>query len=213
MQLQTCVFLLFAGPLAGSYPARAQGFDLGVLGGVRVTDDLGGGFSVPAHPESKRYAAGPALNIHLPRHFSVEFDALYQRFGFTSRFDFPSIARERANSWEFPLLLKYRLASSPILVGAGYAPRIVDGNDVLTLGAGTTRSFSTNYPVTHGVVVSGGLEFKTSHVRVSPEVRYVHWNAPFLFNATPDTAIPLASKQDEVFVLIGIAWRHTHGSQ
>jgi hypothetical protein len=42
----------------------------------------------------------------------VEVDALYRREGFQSSFSnvfFGVSSEERANSWEFPMLLKYRL--------------------------------------------------------------------------------------------------------
>jgi hypothetical protein len=110
----------------------AQRFEVGVEGGVQTMDDVSG----TLHPESKRYIIGPKVEIRLPLRLSFEFDALYQRFGFTGYADyyglFNETIRDRANSWEFPMMLKYRIPVVPghPFVGAGYAPRIVHGTDV-----------------------------------------------------------------------------------
>src|ERR1700687_3368158 len=85
-----------------------QSFSVGVKGGIRATDDLSG----DATSESKRYVVGPAVEIALPLNLGIEFDALYRRGGYRSSFgNFAGsfTDRERANSWEFPILLKYRV--------------------------------------------------------------------------------------------------------
>jgi len=189
----------------------AQQVEVGVEGGIRTTDDLSGTVT----SESKRYIVGPTVDIRLPKRFSVEVDALYQRFGFTG---FESIARtfanvrERTNSWEFPVILKYHLPIRLVhpFVGIGYAPQIVNGSDVSSGGGEYVSSFynqrtTTDYPVTQGVVVSGGVSLGVGHFRFTPEVRYTHWNAPYVEQGM----IPLAgfvSNQNEVLVLLGIRW-------
>lgn len=205
----------------------AQQITVGVEGGVRTTDDVSGSLT----SESKRYIVGPAVDIRLPKRLSVEVDALYQRFGFTGYENAccglgSAIVRERANSWEFPAILKYHLPvrlAHPF-VGAGYAARVVHGKDVSSGSylSGITENppmdvytyfynqrTPTNYSVTQGVVVSGGVSFGAGHLRFTPEVRYVHWNTPFL-NQSEDggeASIPFVSKQNEVFVLLGLSWR------
>ena len=106
---------------------------------------------------------------------------------------FSSIVREGANSWEFPLMLKYRVGTGPVHpgVGIGYAPRTV------------SRTYRT-FPVTHGLVVPGGLTWDAGSLRLSPELRYVHWNGSFLNDSGP--SFQLTSKPDELFVLLGISW-------
>ncbi|MCU1258986.1 MAG: hypothetical protein JWO80_1871, partial [Bryobacterales bacterium] len=147
----------------------AQRIALGVELGVRTTEDVSGTLS----PESKRYIVGPMVDIVLPMRFSLELDALYRRVGFTGYFSSCcaySITRERANSWEFPTILKYRLPVVPAhpFVGIGYAPRMVKGTDVSS-GSFLSGNYNiypgyeyffnrrsgTSYSVTHGVVVSG----------------------------------------------------------
>jgi len=166
------------------------------------------------------------VEIRLLLRLSFEFDALYRRFGFTgyTRSVFGnSVTRERANSWEFPMMVKYNL---PVIlahpfVGAGYAPRAIHGTDV---SSGSflsgisqdppasifTHFFNqrsdTNYSLTHGLVVSGGVNLSAGHVRFSPELRYVHWNAPFLNDFGGDGSFQFVSRQDEFLVLIGLSW-------
>jgi hypothetical protein len=162
--------------------AMAQRFEVGVEGGVQTMDDVSG----TLHPESKHYIVGPKVEIHLPLRLSFEFDALYQRFGFTGYDDalgfFSDTIRERANSWEFPMILKYRIPVVPgnPFVGVGYAPRTVHGTDVTNgyVNEGEQRDVftnvrsETNYSVTQGLVISAGLNLGFGHVRFSPELRY-----------------------------------------
>jgi hypothetical protein len=110
------------------------------------------------------------VEIRLPLRVSFEFDALYRRFGFTSYdvFLFGNLTnRERANSWEFPMILKYRIPVAPghPFVGAGYAPRTVHGTDVENgyvnsdeeRDVNTNQRSATRYKVTNGVVIPAGL--------------------------------------------------------
>jgi hypothetical protein len=115
------------------------------------------------------------------------------------------------------MILKYRLpiALTHPFVGAGYAPRTIHGTDVssgsyLSSPSGYTYFFNrhsdTSYSWTHGVVVSGGVNWDAGHLRFTPELRYVHWSAPFLNEYGGDGSFRFVSKQDEVFVLLGISW-------
>ncbi len=167
------------------------------------------------------------VEVRLPWRLGVEFNALYRRFGYTSRFQSccaTSITRERANSWEFPLIVRYRLPAPVVhpFVGAGYDPRTVRGSDVSSgsfLSGITTnppaslytyyfnRRTSTQYRTTHGFVISGGIDLGAGHVRVLPELRYVRWNTPFLDQVGGDGSYRIQSAQNEIFLLLGIAWR------
>ena len=158
---------------------------------------------------------GPTVDIRLPKRFSMEVDALYQRFGFTGYYyagDSFGTVRERTNSWEFPVILKYRLPIRLMhpFVGIGYAPRIVNGSGI---SSGTTsivfyyfnQRGTTNYPVTQGVVVSGGVSLGAGHFRFTPEVRYTYWTSQYVsgYGYNPSNG---GSNQNEVSVLLGIRW-------
>ncbi|HEY4361010.1 MAG TPA: hypothetical protein VGN17_08580 [Bryobacteraceae bacterium] len=211
--------------MSSEKPAQAQLVAVGVKAGVRTTSDVSG-FSLQS-AESQRYTLGPMVELRLPLHLGVEFDALYRRFGYTSNFASccgSSVMRERSNSWEFPIIAKYHLPAWRVqpFVGVGYAPRTVSGSVVssgsflsgMTSNPPTSvytyyfnQHSGTHYPITHGLVVSAGLDLGAKHFRISPELRYVHWNQPFLTSVGGDGSYFLQSSQDELFVLFGFSWR------
>ena len=89
-------------------PGPAQLLTIGVKGGVRLTGDP----EIYDRSNSKPYLVGSMVEVRLPYRFAFEADALYSRLGNTAYI--PLIANESfirtiANSWEFPLLVKYRL--------------------------------------------------------------------------------------------------------
>ncbi|MCC6585280.1 MAG: PorT family protein [Bryobacterales bacterium] len=208
-----CLMVL-SGALAACF---GQQVGFGVKAGGRVSDDLA---SYWASSESKRYVVGPMVDVRLALRFGVEVDALYRRVGFRTfngGFWGSNQDNYRANSWEFPMLLKYRLpilALKPYAV-VGYAPRYISGHyraagesiDILT-GASTpyTRSGDWKPDVSHGVVAGGGVEFGGRHVRIAPEVRYTRWfNDPINFYGSRGYSVSAA--QNQVEVLVGIFWR------
>lgn len=223
VRLSLCALKIAAILFIGEQLSVAQQVSLGVVGGGRITGDFVNNYGNPSS-ESRRYIVGPMVDVKLPLHLSVEFDALYRRFGFTDyTYAFGSVVtRERANSWEFPLIVKYHLPG-PIhpFVGVGWAPRVVSGTDVSSgyylSGISTnppadiyTYFFNsrspTHYPETNGLVVSGGVDFNVGHLRISPQVRYVRWFSPFAFQGGDDGITGYSSNQNEVFGVLGLSW-------
>jgi hypothetical protein len=152
----------------------------------------------------------------------VEFNALYRPFGCTQSFSTIAglhLTRESANSWEFPLIAKYRFSGAIAhpFVGIGYDPRVVHGTDfssgpvLLSLNPPVSQNLTAQTPAsyygTHGLVVSGGFELATGHFQISPEVRYVHWSQPFLNAQGWVGTFRIQSAQNEAFVLFGFMWR------
>ena len=125
--------MFLAAAFLGACPSLpAQWFAVGIKGGLRATDDLTI-IRQPGSDESPRYTFGPMLDMRLPLRLGVEFDALYSRFGYTLDYQHlltVDTIRARANSWEFPIIFKYRppFASVHPYVGIGYAPRVVHGS-------------------------------------------------------------------------------------
>jgi hypothetical protein len=193
-----------------------QALYVGATAGGRVTDDV----ALSATPESKRYVAGPMIELSLPLHFAVEFDALYHRHGYRARGDeytATEIDSERANSWEFPLLLKYKFAAARVqpFVEAGVAPRAISGKisklfidyDLFT-GQPTMypSSVKTDYAKSLGRVAGAGVQLEVGRLRLSPEVRFTNWsNLPI--NGTLLEGPPFQSARNQVDFLMGIGWR------
>ena len=192
-----------------------QSFAVGVIGGAMATGDLTG---AGATGVSKRYVAGPALDVGLPLGLGVEVDALYRREGYQTgfgNFAYSIFSDERANSWEFPMLLKYRLPLRGVrpFVEAGYAPRVIRGTTSsdyvqyfpsLLPVSHTTQT--THWPVTHGLVIGGAVQFGIGRLRLSPAVRLTLWYNTAISGVYADGP-SWQSKQNQVDVLLGIGWK------
>jgi hypothetical protein len=205
-------FILFF--LTGCISA-AQSITIGAIGGARATD------IVPnlAIDESKRYEVGPMIGVGLPFGLAIEVDALYSRDGFSAANSsaLSSISLgARTNTWQVPLLLKYRLPF-PIVkpfIEAGYAARVMTGSlhvDSFFLAnpngqfqfAASSENFDS---VSHGFVAGGGVQIGVAKLQLTPQVRYTRWNnAPtgFSFPDGPSFAL----NQNQVDLLVGIGWK------
>jgi Outer membrane protein beta-barrel domain len=193
-----------------------QSLSVGVTGGVRPTDDV----TSSATPESRRYVVGPMIELGLPLGFAVEVDALYHRNGYliaNGNFTGSVIESERANSWEFPILLKYKLPLPGVqpFVEVGLAPRTISGtisesgvNVNLLTGQQTPFSGSskTNWSNSVGVVTGVGVQFGVGRLRVAPEARYMHWTSTPISGTFSDGP-SYYSTQEQVDILIGIGWK------
>jgi len=201
--------------LAGNVALFAQSLSLGVKGGVRASDD----FQYAATSESRRYVVGPAATVALPLGFAIEFEALYRRQGYSTGNStglYISSVREADNIWEFPLLARYRIPLHAIrpFAEAGWAPRITHGSEdvsgcyLSTPIASTCYSGRrhTDWPLTHGGVVGGGIQFVAGRLQFTPEVRYTHWNRQNIFGGFPDGP-GYGSTQNQLDILPGISWR------
>lgn len=192
-------------------PACGQWFALGVKGGLRASDDMGKTFF--SETESKRYVVGPTVEIGLPGRWRVEVDALYHRFGY--RTDQGSVfgsssARDRGNSWEFPILLKCHLPAR-LFVSGGYAPRILSGKETAhndsTIPFFGTRTFGSDFSyVSHGAVAGAGMEFGRGRLRFSPEFRYTRWKDKAI-DIQGSRGFTVESNQNQIDVLFGMTWR------
>ena len=173
-----------------------------------------------AADESRRYLVGPMIEVVLPHGIGFEFDALYSRFGYSSslgNFAFYNSIRVRANSWEFPLLAKYRFHAGPVHPFAlvGYVPRTVSGKDseagyIVHIDTGNrdygSSTTSTNYDTGQGLTAGGGIEIRAGRIHIAPEVRYIHWSHPLFYDYGPQGYF-VQTRQSEVEFLVGLTWR------
>lgn len=200
-----------------AFPVLAQPVAFGVKAGVKLQDDVTG-FSVSS--ESKPYIVGPMVEFRLPLRLGIEVEALYSRLGYTylsQGIAGSSTTRARANSWELPVLLKYRLPV-PIVhpyVSGGVAPRYVSGTigghgTSIDLQTGVSSSFTLKDKWgaigDYGVVVAGGVDFGTRHFRISPEVRYTRWNDDII-GINDSHGYHVNATQDSIRILVGLSFR------
>jgi hypothetical protein len=200
-----------------SAAASAQMLTVGVKGAIRATNDVEGyGTS-----ESKLFSVGASIELGLPHRFSFEADALYHRFGYSytsnGLLGELQIGRSRANSWEFPLLVKYRLTSRAVApyVLAGYSPRHMTGEIVysgysFSYPGGPAAPYRFSYPqpfgTSHGLVFGGGLRIPGGRLRLTPEVRYIRWkDSPY--DEEGSRGFYILVPQNEVQVLVGVGWQ------
>jgi hypothetical protein len=205
---------LTAALLMVTIPGMPQGFTVGVKGGLRLTGDTPP-YAVTS--DSKRYVVGAAVEVGLPFGFAFDAEALYSRLGNT--FYIPLIANESdirtiANSWTFPLLLKYRLPERRThpFVSAGIAPRHAGGS-IHTIHYGfysgdITFSSVDWHAHDHALVLGGGVAVNFGRIRLAPEIRYLRWHVP-PSPSPSDTAYYLRTG-NEAQLLLAIAWGSSH---
>jgi hypothetical protein len=174
---------------------------IGVKVGVPITDSFYNtqmGPNVTGYSSSANYLIGPSVELRLPYHTSVEFDALYRPLSFgTSTASVvngaPVLTRTSTDlsTWEFPLMFKYHFSEHRLM-----RPYVEVGPSFRTTAA------QLSYLSTTGVTAGVGADFKAL-LRFSPEFRYTHWGSDG--RMTPQT-VPLASRQDQVEFLFGISF-------
>jgi hypothetical protein len=191
---------------ASSY---AQGpFIIGVIGGVPLTDAINGANGAGISTATHNYVVGPTIGLNLPLGFSVQADALFERLRVTvnNTNNSGSIAAS-ANSWEFPIRLKYTFGEQPIapFIEAGASVRhlsnLGDIGPYITNAVDRDNVVGTNTTV--GFVAGGGLRFKLGALGISPEIRYTRWGAE---NISQGFRMFLHSDRNEAQVLLGITF-------
>jgi hypothetical protein len=179
-------------------PVFAQPVSFGVVGGVPITDafNTAQGLTASYATNTHRYLVGPAFQLHLPLRFTVEVDGLYKRLGYqynatteATAVTTITTASTVANSWEFPILLKFEVTPGPIrpFVDTGISFRHISGikqvRRVVTIPAGVvgvttlTNPPEFNKATDEGLVFGGGIAFKMGRVRIGPELRYTRWGS------------------------------------
>jgi hypothetical protein len=202
----------------------AQSLSFGVKGGVPFTDAVEGSFG--NRSGARRYTVGPMVEVGLPFSVAVEFNALYKRTGYSTSdnfFSITSITQVRANSWEFPLLLKYYLRGHGLpvrpYVEGGYVVRHLSGVEGIFRSFGrdivTGAPFDTSSPLntsflvrddpTHGLAVGGGLRFRAGPLRLAPEIRYTRWTGT-AFSEQGARGFFVQSLQNQAEFLIGLSF-------
>lgn len=192
-------------------PAFSEHFTIGAKGGLRLTADE----PMYRTSNSRRYVVGPMVEIGLPFRFAFEVDALYSRLGNTASIPLTgnqAFIRTIADSWEFPLLARYRFPLSRVnpFASIGVAPRYASGR-INTIQYGflpgdITRSSQDWDAHDRALVLGAGMAIRTGLFCFTPEFRYQRWKIP-QNPASDDVAFYLQpSRKDEVRFLLGIGW-------
>lgn len=169
---------------------------IGALAGAPINNPGLGFFNPYLQSLPSRWTGGPKFEVHLPKRFSVEVDAIYRVDRHSSLYSytngpaavlFQSQTSTRAKTWDFPILAKYRLPVGPVrpfLSGGILLSRrsnaitatatclasqeaCSDPNLYRYLGSGRIDYTSRQA----GPVAGAGVEFKTKYLTIAPEVR------------------------------------------
>ncbi len=175
-------------------PALAVGpISVGLKAGVPMNDAFAvatGGYRA----DTKRFTIGPEFDLNLPFRIGIEFDVLYKRLGYDfNPLDLLTSASTTANSWEFPLLLKWRVKGGLVrpylevgmntnhLTGLKQARQFFLGGTRQTTTTDTPDELQNRTAV--GGTVGGGLEVHLGPLKVSPEIRYTRWGTDTFLDA------------------------------
>jgi hypothetical protein len=194
--------LLLTGTVSGS----GQRVSFGVVGGTNLTHDFPanrgyyldadhptGNTAVEVYSDTHSFFAGLSVEFGLGKDFSLEADALHRNLNLEQRFLFPDGqmqegARTSVVTWEWPVLIKYRLPArrmQPFLeVGPSFRTR---------------DNPAPTEPSPFGATVGAGMEFHLWRLRLSPAIRYTRWQYDGPFPRT-------ATKRDQIEFLTGVSY-------
>jgi opacity protein-like surface antigen len=194
--------------------AVAQPITVGVRGGVPLTDFFKSVNNQTLNTTSDRYIVGPTVELRLPLGFGIEADALYRHLSYanysasiasgTSLVPLGSATESAsANSWEFPVLAKYRLPF-PIVrpyVDAGIAFNKLTGLKNTFLNTSGIANAPATTQTGKGFVFGAGVDFHVK-VHIMPEIRYTHWGETRFLDALGQ----VAGSQNQAEFLVGITF-------
>ena len=217
-----------------------QRLDFGVEGGIPISEAFrrGGFYSIHACPygascgesgdfATRRYVIGPVVEVRLSHSLGLESSALYRRLGYDTYGFIINAANHTAatsNSWEVPVLIKYRthhLRSVTPYGVAGVAFRHTGRfatrseyysamnfpySNVLTLQGTSTGNVPPLNSWTSSLVAGAGFELGTAHLRFSPEIRYNRW----MQYAIGQFGSDVRSEPNQIDFLLGIRYRVAH---
>lgn len=181
---------------------------VGIKGGVPLTEafstvkDATNGYI----SDTRRYIVGPSVELNLPAGFGVELDALYTRLNFSQNVLGAIAATTTSNSWEFPLLLKYKFSKGPVrpFVDAGASFRHITGiSRVGSFLTGSSNSTELRDPNATGFVFGAGIDFKLLIIKVSPEIRFTRWGTENFRSGVADL---LRTNRNQGEFLVGISF-------
>jgi len=215
--------ILIAIALAPS--ALSQDFHFGIKVGVPITEYFETGVNGGDHvglvdysSATRRYLLGVSTELRLNNGFGLEADAIYRRMGYVRNFlcicesEFTTSTYDvKGNSWDFPLMAKYRFGRrlQPYMAG-GVALRYI--GPVRALGSSTVQDaigkttvhtpIDTSAPLEMqkrfypGLTVASGIEFRLGPLRLLPEFRYIRWTSD-IPDADTTNALHLPPNQAE----------------
>ena len=186
----------------------------GVIGGTGLTPDLPTYFaSAPAdaygNPAyrfehlsgSHSFIFGGLLEVQLTGNLAIETDILHRPLRTAINFTTfpaggPSVTTTEkfvaANTWEFPVMLKWSLPSP---LARGRVRPFLEGGPAFR----TSQDDQALLPSQFGVTAGAGAAIHFGKLRVAPTIRYTRWQKETHFP-------PYPTRADQVELLTSVAW-------
>lgn len=194
--------------------ASGQRLYWGVIGGTGLTPDFplfdasapadaygNPGYHFQHLPGSRSFILGGLLEVKLSTSFAIEADILHRPLRDTLINTIfpaggPSVTTTNhflaANTWEFPLMLKWSLHSP---LEPGRARPFLEGGAAFR----TSQDDSAVLPSQFGMTAGVGAAIHFGRLRVAPTIRYTRWDKETHFP-------PYPTKADQVEFLTSVAW-------
>ncbi len=165
----------------------------GLKGGVSLTDAYQNNTfgTTRTYSDAKDYIIGPFVELRLPFGLGAEADALYRPLSFATQSG-SAVSSTRHNTWEFPILAKYRF-------GFPIVKPYVDAGPSFRSTTSKTRYLSNK-----GFTLGAGLDIKALILHVSPELRYTRWGSDA--KAIANSNVAAYSNVNQVEFLVGVAF-------
>jgi len=162
-------------PLTEAFADRTFNFAIGTVGNPFSPTPWTVSQTTSIYSGSRYFILGPTMEVYLPLGLAIEADGLYRPMSVQIKqsTSLPGLAgfllggptlSSRIDTWEFPLLAKYRL---PVPV---VKPYVEAGPSFRAVSASLAKYMSGT-----GVSAGIGVEFRIGRLRIAPEVRYTHW--------------------------------------
>jgi len=186
----------------------------GVIGGTGLSSDFPRyDVSVPADvynpaayhfehlPGARSFILGGLLEVQPTSNLAIEANVLHRplraiRVDTVFPASGPSVTATRqllaANTWEFPVMLKWNLPSP---LARGRVRPFLEGGAAFR----TSQDDSAALPSQFGVTAGLGAAIHFGRLRVAPTVRYTRWDKERYFPLDP-------TKRDQVEFLTSVAW-------
>jgi len=194
--------------------APAQRLYWGLIGGTGLTPAFPGyAVTAPADvfgnpeihfehlPGSRSFILGGLLEVQLTRNFAIETDVLHRPLTAMTVLtvfpaDGPSVTTTNkfvaANTWEFPVMLKWNLPSP---LARGPVRPFLQGGVAFRTSQDDLAVLPSQFGITAGV----GAAIHFHKLRVAPTIRYTRWDKETHFP-------PYPGKGDQLEFLTSVAW-------
>jgi hypothetical protein len=168
--------------LTADYPSVTDQVPTNQNGQPTVETFIGG-------PGPRGVTGGPTLQLSLLRGLALEADAVERTWRSTTQEGVASVASTSCQTWEFPLLARYKLGPKE----SGRLQPFFEAGPALR----TRGDLSAAEVARHGVTAGAGIEGRVGRLEIAPTIRFTRWGQP-------EIQLPFPLNLNEVAALLGV---------